>query len=64
MAKYKIIVRNAVGELQADDTADTEADARQQAVGWTSQRGQMTWTALICAPDGKPLATYKRGRVA
>lgn len=61
MAKYTIFVRRKDGTLQAEDTAETEDDARQQASGWTGQHGQMTWVARIYAPNGDLLATYRRG---
>lgn len=60
---FSIVVRNKSGVLMAEDSATTEEDARQQASGWTGQRGQMTWVARIYGPNG-PVATYRRGAVA
>lgn len=59
---WRIKVLNGKGQYWADDTAPNEEEARQQAAGWTGQRGQMTWTAIITNPDGTAVATYKRGR--
>lgn len=60
--KYRIHVRTKGGLYVETDYAPTEAEAREQASGWTGQRGQMTWKAVIIAPDGTEVATYKRGK--
>lgn len=59
---YRIHVRDKEGGRIDTDYAPTEAEARSQASGWTGQRGQMTWKAVIVAPDGTEVATYKRGK--
>lgn len=60
--KWKIHVRDGKSRWVDDDFADNEEGARQQASGWTGQRGQMAWKAIIYTPDGIQLATYKRGK--
>lgn len=59
--RYRIRVWDGKGWFVDDDYAPNEEEARQQASGWTGQRGQMKWKATIYDPDGKAIATYKRG---
>lgn len=59
---WTIRVTDKAGRRIETDHADNEEDARQQASGWTGQRGQMTWKAVIISPDGTEVATYKRGK--
>lgn len=59
---FKIKVWDHNGRRYADDSAPNEDEARQQASGWTGQRGQMRWMATIYDSDGKAIATYKRGK--
>lgn len=60
--KWRIHIRDGKNQWMDDDYAETEADARQQATGWTGQRGQMTWVAVIFSPLGAKFATYRRGK--
>lgn len=62
--RFKIHVRDGNDRRVDDDYAPNEEEARQQASGWTGQRGQMRWTATIYNPDGVKVATYRRGKEA
>lgn len=58
---WTIHVRDGKGRWVDDDSAPTEAEAREQASGWTGQRGQMTWVAIIFDPSETKVAVYRRG---
>lgn len=60
--KWRIHVRDGANDWVDDDWAPNEQEARQQAAGWTGQRGQMKWTAVIFDHNGTRFAVYTRGK--
>lgn len=63
METFKIKIWDHNDRLYADDSAPSEAEAREAASNWTNQRGQMRWMATVYDPGGKAIATYRRGEV-
>lgn len=62
--RWRIHVRDRANRWVDDDFATSESEAREQAAGWTGQRGQLAWTAVVYNPKEEKVATYKRGKEA